>query len=70
MMLRDLDWLVTVSELEHVTDAAAVLGTNQPTLSRAVARVEDELGVRVFERSHDGVHPTPTGGSRSQPPGT
>lgn len=61
MMLRDLEWLVTVSELEHVTDAAALLGTNQPTLSRALARVEDELGVRVFERSYDGVHPTPTG---------
>jgi len=61
MQIRDLDWLVTVSEIEHVTDAAAVLGTNQPTLSRALARVESELGIRVFERSHDGVHPTPTG---------
>ncbi|MEP9362086.1 LysR family transcriptional regulator [Nocardioides sp. CN2-186] len=61
MMLRDLDWLVTVADLEHVTDAAAVLGIPQPTLSRAVARVEAELGVRVFERVPDGVRVTPAG---------
>ena len=61
MMVRDLEWLTTVAEVEHVTDAAAILGVPQPTLSRAVARVEDELGVRVFERAPDGVHATPTG---------
>lgn len=61
MHLRDLAWLVTVAETGHVTDAAAVLRTSQPTLSRAIARVEAELGARLFERSHDGVHPTPAG---------
>lgn len=61
MMVRDLDWLTTVAELEHVTDAAAVLGVPQPTLSRALARVEAELGTRVFERVPDGVRVTPTG---------
>ena len=61
MMVRDLEWLVTVAELEHVTDAAAVLGVPQPTLSRAIARVEAELGTRVFERVPTGVRLTPTG---------
>ncbi|GAA4698960.1 LysR family transcriptional regulator [Nocardioides conyzicola] len=61
MMLRDLDWLLTVADLEHVTDAAAVLGVPQPTLSRAIARVEAELGVRIFERVPDGVRVTPAG---------
>lgn len=59
--LRDLTWLVTVADLGHVTDAAAVLGTSQPTLSRAVARVERELGARVLERLPSGVRPTPAG---------
>ena len=61
MLLRDLDWLLALAEHEHVTDTAAVLRTSQPTLSRALARVEAELGTRVFERAPDGVHLTPTG---------
>src|SRR5687768_12137944 len=61
VLLRDLDWLLALADHEHVTDAASRLGTTQPTLSRALARVEAELGTRVFERAPDGVHPTPTG---------
>lgn len=63
VLLRDLEWVMAVAEHEHVTDTAAILGTSQPTLSRALARVESELGVRVFERAADGVHLTPIGGT-------
>lgn len=61
MMVRDLSWLLAVAEHEHVTEASYALGVTQPTLSRALARMEAELGVRVFERAADGVHLTPTG---------
>ena len=61
MQIRDLGWLVTVADLQHVSAAADVLGTSQPTLSRAVARCEDELGARLFERVPDGVRLTPAG---------
>ena len=61
MMVRDLAWLVQLGELGHVTETAAALGTSQPTLSRALARLEDELEVRVFERTPTGVEPTPDG---------
>ncbi|MEN3535745.1 LysR family transcriptional regulator [Microbispora sp. ZYX-F-249] len=61
MLLRDLSWLVALADHQHVTDTAAVLRTSQPTLSRALARVEAELGTRVFERAPDGVHLTPNG---------
>ncbi|MBJ8348335.1 LysR family transcriptional regulator [Antrihabitans sp. YC2-6] len=61
MMIRDLEWLVALAEYGHVTDTAAILGTNQPTLSRALARMEAELGTRVFERAADGIHVTPVG---------
>ena len=61
MMVRDLAWLVQLGELGHVTETAAALGTSQPTLSRALARLEEELGVRVFERTPTGVEPTPDG---------
>ncbi len=61
MLLRDLSWLVALADHQHVTDTAAILRTSQPTLSRALARVESELGARVFERAPDGVRLTPNG---------
>jgi LysR family transcriptional activator of glutamate synthase operon len=53
--------VLAVADHEHVTDTAAILGISQPTLSRALARVERELGARLFERTVDGVHLTPVG---------
>ncbi|KAJ1682992.1 hypothetical protein LUZ63_021772 [Rhynchospora breviuscula] len=61
MLVRDLDWLLVLADRGHVTDAAAVLGTTQPTLSRALARLEAELGTPLFVRTPDGVRPTPAG---------
>jgi LysR family transcriptional regulator, transcription activator of glutamate synthase operon len=61
MRVKDLEWILQLAETGHVTDAAAVLRTSQPTLSRTLARVEEELGADVFVRTHEGVHPTPVG---------
>ncbi len=61
MQIRDLEWLLAVADHEHVTDTAAILGITQPTLSRALARVERELDATLFERAPDGVHLTPVG---------
>jgi LysR family transcriptional activator of glutamate synthase operon len=61
VMLRDLEWLVQIGELGHVTEAASALGTSQPTLSRSLGRLEDELGVRIFERVPSGVEVTADG---------
>jgi len=60
--IRDLDWIRTLAEHEHVTEAAAALRVPQPTLSRALARVEDELGAVLFERVPTGLRTTPIGG--------
>jgi LysR family transcriptional activator of glutamate synthase operon len=61
VQLRDLSWLVALAEHQHVTGTAALLRTSQPTLSRALARVEAELGTPVFVRGPDGIALTPTG---------
>lgn len=61
VLLRDLSWLVALADHRHMTDTAAILGVSQPTLSRALARVETELGTRLFERAPDGVAPNPNG---------
>jgi LysR family transcriptional regulator, transcription activator of glutamate synthase operon len=50
MHLDELHWFVVLAETEHVTDAAAELGIPQPTLSRALARLEAEVGVALFDR--------------------
>jgi DNA-binding transcriptional LysR family regulator len=52
---------VTLAEHERLTDAATALRMNQPTLSRLLARVELELGTRLFERDARGVHTNPYG---------
>jgi DNA-binding transcriptional LysR family regulator len=61
VLIRDLEWLVALADHQHVTDTAAVLGVSQPTLSRALARVEDELGTRLFERVSEGLVISPNG---------
>ncbi|MBU2664157.1 LysR family transcriptional regulator [Actinoplanes bogorensis] len=61
MQIEDLRALTALGDHEHVTEAAAALGTTQPTLSRLLSRVEAELGARLFERDAKGVHPNPLG---------
>ncbi|MEX3652669.1 LysR substrate-binding domain-containing protein [Mycolicibacterium fortuitum] len=50
MHLDELQWFVVLAETEHVTDAAAELGISQPTLSRALVRLEEQVGVPLFDR--------------------
>lgn len=61
VQIEDLRALLALGEHRHVTEAAAALGTSQPTLSRLLSRVESELGARLFERDAKGVHPNPLG---------
>ncbi|GAA2395715.1 LysR family transcriptional regulator [Streptomyces glaucosporus] len=52
---------VAVARHEHVTRAALELGVPQSTLSRAIARLEDDLGVDLFARRGRTVSLTPAG---------
>ncbi|MCW3817871.1 LysR family transcriptional regulator [Micromonospora sp. DR5-3] len=61
MLIDDLRKLLSLADHERITDAAAALRTSQPSLSRLLARVEQELGTRLFERDAKGVHPNPYG---------
>ncbi|WP_158887822.1 LysR family transcriptional regulator [Amycolatopsis anabasis] len=51
MDVRELTWFTTLAETEHVTEAAAALNIAQPTLSRAIARLERRLGTPLFDRT-------------------
>ena len=50
MNLDELHWFVVLAEKEHMTDAAAELNITQPTLSRALARLERQIGAPLFDR--------------------
>ncbi|BBZ40781.1 LysR family transcriptional regulator [Mycobacterium conspicuum] len=46
----DYEWYVTLAELQHVTAAADQLHVAQPTLTRMLSRLEQRLGVALFDR--------------------
>ena len=51
MKLYHLRYFVTLAHLEHYTKAAEQLAITQPSLSCAISSLEDELGVKLFEKS-------------------
>ncbi len=61
MNLRDLEYVVAVAEHRHFGRAAESCGVSQPTLSAQVRKLEDELGVELFERSPRNIRPTAAG---------
>ena len=50
MELRVLRYFLTVVREESITKAAEVLHITQPTLSRQLSQMEEEVGVKLFER--------------------
>lgn len=61
MTLTELKYIVAVARERHFGRAAAACFVSQPTLSVAVKKLEDELGVTLFERSAGDVSVTPIG---------
>ena len=51
MELRVLRYFLAVAREENITKAAAMLHLTQPTLSRQLMQLEEELGVQLFRRS-------------------
>jgi LysR family transcriptional regulator, hydrogen peroxide-inducible genes activator len=61
MNLRDLKYLIAVAETEHFGHAASRCFISQPTLSGQIKKLEQELGVTLFERTNRSVSITPIG---------
>lgn len=61
MDIDSLRSFLVVAELGNITHAARRLNVTQPTLSRRIAGLEHELGVRLVNREHRSVSLTPAG---------
>ena len=61
MTLTELKYLVALAQEQHFGNAAEKCFVSQPTLSVAIKKLEDELGVAIFERSKSSVTVTPLG---------
>ncbi len=61
MNLRDLRYMLAVAEHGNFGRAAEACGISQPTLSVQIRRLEDQLGVALFERTTKAVVPTAAG---------
>src|SRR5205809_403119 len=58
LKLRDLHVFSTVAECGGMAKAAARLHVSPPAVSQVIADLEQELGVKLFDRTPQGVEPT------------
>jgi len=61
MTFIQLEYIVAVDTYRHFATAAAHCFVTQPTLSMQVQKLEEELGVKIFDRSKQPVLPTEAG---------
>lgn len=61
MTLRELRYLVSLADLGHFGRAAEACHVSQPTLSTQIRKLEESLGVTLFERTNRKLHVTPVG---------
>jgi LysR family transcriptional regulator, hydrogen peroxide-inducible genes activator len=62
MTLQQLEYIIAVDNHRHFAKAAQACFVTQPTLSMMLQKLEEELGVLIFDRSKQPVVPTETGG--------
>ena len=61
MNLVQLEYIVAVDSTRHFAKAAEKCFVTQPTLSMMIQKLEEELGVKIFDRSRQPVVPTKEG---------
>ena len=60
-MDRSIDYVIAVAECKSISQAAEMLYISQPSLSRYLSNLENELGVNLFVRTLNGTELTAAG---------
>lgn len=61
MTLQQLEYVMAVFRFKHFAKAADYCNVTQPTLSSMIQKLEDELGLKIFDRKTQPIKPTPAG---------
>ena len=61
MNFQQLEYIIAVDRLRHFAKAAESCFVTQPTLSMMIQKLEEELGVKIFDRSKQPIIPTEAG---------
>ena len=67
MTIQQLEYILAVDQFRHFARAAEYCRVTQPTLSAMIQKLEDELGVKLFDRTVQPVCPTPIGQESDRP---
>ena len=67
MTLTELKYVIAVARERHFGRAAESCFVSQPSLSVAIKKLEEELGVSIFERRTPDISITPVGAAISSP---
>ncbi len=61
MTLIQLEYIISLNKYRHFVTAADKCFVTQPTLSMQIQKLEDELGLQIFDRSKQPIEPTTVG---------
>ena len=61
MNFQQLEYIIAVDNYRHFSKAAEASFVTQPTLSMMIQKLEDELGVKIFDRTQLPIQPTEIG---------
>ena len=61
MTLQQMEYIVAVYRFKHFANAADYCKVTQPTLSSMIQKLEEELGVKIFDRKKNPIAPTAIG---------
>ena len=61
MTIQQMEYIVAVNKYRHFVTASEKCGVTQPTLSMMIQKLEEELEIKIFDRTKHPIEPTNMG---------